>query len=236
MESSLSHHGVLWQLQGCSVGLEGSFWPLAAQERLPMNLGSHETCRRFPLSPSEGERVGERGPPLPWGSGAQSASNCRGGSHPARHHCAAMLPFLSVLALRSPSSVFYPLWRPPGNALADVMHPGSACQKDLARTPTVTPTPRIQIPSGGHPPHPARRHGTAMLRSLSAPPRRRQAAKTGIRDAAAGGMHSESGGTERRSPTRLDPPSPTRRVGDRRSGLANPPRLPWLTGCSTPRA
>jgi hypothetical protein len=78
MESSWSHHGVLWQLQGCSVGLEGSFWPLAAQERLPMNLGSHETCRRFPLSPSEGERVGERGPPLPWGSGAQSASNCRG--------------------------------------------------------------------------------------------------------------------------------------------------------------
>jgi hypothetical protein len=40
-------------------------------------------------------------------------------------------------------------WRPPGNALADVMHPGRACQKDLARTPTVPPTPAIQIPSGG---------------------------------------------------------------------------------------
>jgi hypothetical protein len=40
-------------------------------------------------------------------------------------------------------------WRPPGNALADVMHPGKACQKDLARTPTVPPTPAIQIPSGG---------------------------------------------------------------------------------------
>ena len=45
---------------------------------LPLNLGSPETCRRLPLSPSEGERAGVRGPSLPGGSGAQSASNGRG--------------------------------------------------------------------------------------------------------------------------------------------------------------
>jgi hypothetical protein len=38
--------------------------------------------------------------------------------------------------------------------------------------------------------------------------------------------HSGSGGTERRSPTPRDPHSPARRVGDRRSGLANTPRPP----------
>jgi hypothetical protein len=37
-----------------------------------------------PLSPSEGERVGE-GVPLPWNSGSQSASNCRGVL--SRLHC-----------------------------------------------------------------------------------------------------------------------------------------------------
>jgi hypothetical protein len=45
---------------------------------LPLNLRSPETGRRFPLSPSEGERAGERGLLLPEGSGAQSASNGRG--------------------------------------------------------------------------------------------------------------------------------------------------------------
>ena len=45
---------------------------------LPLNLDSPENWRRFPLSPSEGERVGERGPFLPGSSGAQSASNGRG--------------------------------------------------------------------------------------------------------------------------------------------------------------
>jgi len=44
---------------------------------LPMNLGSPESCRRFPLSPSEGERLGERGPT--WASRTQSASGCRAG-------------------------------------------------------------------------------------------------------------------------------------------------------------
>ena len=43
-----------------------------------MNFGSPESRRRSPLSPSEGERAGVRGPPLPWGSGAQNASTCRG--------------------------------------------------------------------------------------------------------------------------------------------------------------
>jgi len=45
---------------------------------LPMNLNSPEIGRRFPLSPSEGERAGVRGPPLSWDSGAQNASKCRG--------------------------------------------------------------------------------------------------------------------------------------------------------------
>jgi YVTN family beta-propeller protein len=45
---------------------------------LPLNLDSPESWRRFPLSPSEGERAGVRGPLLPGGSGAQSASNGRG--------------------------------------------------------------------------------------------------------------------------------------------------------------
>ena len=36
-----------------------------------MSLDLPESCRRFPLSPSEGERAGERGPSLPGGSGAQ---------------------------------------------------------------------------------------------------------------------------------------------------------------------
>ena len=43
---------------------------------LPLNLGSPESCRRFPLAPSEGERAGVRGPT--WASEAQSASECRG--------------------------------------------------------------------------------------------------------------------------------------------------------------
>ena len=44
----------------------------------PMNLDSPESGRGFSLSPSEGERAGERGPSPPWGSPAQSASKCRG--------------------------------------------------------------------------------------------------------------------------------------------------------------
>ena len=43
-----------------------------------MNLASPESCGRFPLSPSEGERAGVRGPFWPLGSGARSASNGRG--------------------------------------------------------------------------------------------------------------------------------------------------------------
>ena len=56
-------------LRGCS---EAAF-PLTPA--LPLSLGSPESCRRFPLSPSEGERAGVRGPT--WGSGAQSAAKCR---------------------------------------------------------------------------------------------------------------------------------------------------------------
>ena len=41
-----------------------------------MNLGLPESCRRFSLSPSGGEKAGVRGPS--WGLGAQSASNGRG--------------------------------------------------------------------------------------------------------------------------------------------------------------
>jgi hypothetical protein len=43
---------------------------------LPLNVASPASCRRFPLSPSEGERAGVRGPSL--GSGVQSASKCQG--------------------------------------------------------------------------------------------------------------------------------------------------------------
>ena len=43
---------------------------------LSLNLGGPKTCRRFPLSPSEGEGVGERGPSRR--PGVQSASNGRG--------------------------------------------------------------------------------------------------------------------------------------------------------------
>jgi hypothetical protein len=50
-----------------SPALKGTF---------PMNLRLPEICRRFSLSPSEGERAGVRGPS--WGSGVQSASACRG--------------------------------------------------------------------------------------------------------------------------------------------------------------
>jgi hypothetical protein len=45
---------------------------------LPLNLNLPVNCRRFPLSPSKGERAGERGPCRRWGSEAQSASNGRG--------------------------------------------------------------------------------------------------------------------------------------------------------------
>ena len=45
---------------------------------ISMNLASPESCGRFPLSPSEGERAGVRGPFWPLGSGARSASNGRG--------------------------------------------------------------------------------------------------------------------------------------------------------------
>jgi len=44
----------------------------AALETLPNSLGSPESCRQFPLSPSEGERAGVRGPSP--GSGTQSVS------------------------------------------------------------------------------------------------------------------------------------------------------------------
>src|ERR1017187_306910 len=60
-------------------------WRLRAHSRtapevfsLPLNLGLPASCRRFPLSPSSSERVGERGPCWAWGSGPQSASNGRG--------------------------------------------------------------------------------------------------------------------------------------------------------------
>jgi hypothetical protein len=49
----------------------------AALETLPLSPGSPESCRRFPLSPSEGERAGVRGPT--YGSGMQRASESRGG-------------------------------------------------------------------------------------------------------------------------------------------------------------
>ncbi len=45
---------------------------------LPTNLGSPESCPRSPLSPSEEERAEERGPSLPGGSGAQTASDGQG--------------------------------------------------------------------------------------------------------------------------------------------------------------
>ena len=48
----------------------------ALKGNLPMNRASPESRGRFPLSPSEEERVGVRGPP--WDSGTQSASECRG--------------------------------------------------------------------------------------------------------------------------------------------------------------
>ena len=47
-------------------------------EHLPLTPDSPMTCRRFPLSPSEGERAGVRGPRWLWSSGAQTASNGRG--------------------------------------------------------------------------------------------------------------------------------------------------------------
>ena len=43
---------------------------------VPVNVASLTIWRRFPLSPSEGERAWVRGPS--WGSGVQSASKCRG--------------------------------------------------------------------------------------------------------------------------------------------------------------
>jgi hypothetical protein len=43
-----------------------------------MDFDSRADCRPFPLSPSEGERAGVRGSPLPWISGAQNASHGRG--------------------------------------------------------------------------------------------------------------------------------------------------------------
>jgi hypothetical protein len=52
--------------------------PLRLQGVLPMNLDTPASCRRLALSPSKVERAGLRGPLLPWGSGAQSASNCQG--------------------------------------------------------------------------------------------------------------------------------------------------------------
>jgi DNA-binding response OmpR family regulator len=43
-----------------------------AKPPVPTNVASPVSSRRFPLSPSEGERAGVRGPT--WGSGPQSAS------------------------------------------------------------------------------------------------------------------------------------------------------------------
>jgi acetyl esterase/lipase len=40
---------------------------------LPHDLGPSKSGRQFPLSPSEGERAGVRGPFLPWASGSQPA-------------------------------------------------------------------------------------------------------------------------------------------------------------------
>ena len=64
--------GVRELLRGGIRGSEGE------RKALIMNTDSPENWRRFPLSPSEGERVGERGPSLPGSSGAQGASNGRG--------------------------------------------------------------------------------------------------------------------------------------------------------------
>jgi len=50
---------------------------LAYAAHLPMNFDSPMSCPGFPLSPSEGERAGVRGPRLARGSGAQSASTGR---------------------------------------------------------------------------------------------------------------------------------------------------------------
>jgi signal transduction histidine kinase len=44
----------------------------------PMNLAEPESRRRPPLSPPEGERAGERGPPLPRGSGPQGTLTALG--------------------------------------------------------------------------------------------------------------------------------------------------------------
>ena len=43
----------------------------------PMTVGLPEDCRQLPLSPSEGERAGVRGPPLPLDSAAQAALSVR---------------------------------------------------------------------------------------------------------------------------------------------------------------
>src|ERR1039458_4448121 len=54
--------------------------PRFAEKELSTSLGSPENCRRFPLSPSEGERAGVRD--QPWDSGAQSALICWRGPSP----------------------------------------------------------------------------------------------------------------------------------------------------------
>jgi hypothetical protein len=53
-----------------SSSQEGEKLPSSAIAFVPLNLGSPETSRRIPLSSSEGERVGERGPVWLRGLGA----------------------------------------------------------------------------------------------------------------------------------------------------------------------
>ena len=55
-------------------GGAGAYPPVPEVFSLPLNLGSPETCQRFSLSPSEGERAGVRSPRGPWRSEQGRAS------------------------------------------------------------------------------------------------------------------------------------------------------------------
>jgi len=58
---------------------------LSSTKRLPMNVRSPESCRQFPLSPSEGERAGVRGPFLRWVHDPTVRQKGRGGSRGPNH-------------------------------------------------------------------------------------------------------------------------------------------------------
>jgi hypothetical protein len=78
-----------------------------------MNLGLPESWRRFPLglkSRPVGTSEGVRGPSLPWGSGAQSASECRGVlTRPAASSPNLIRRSLNHSPFCPPSSVLCPL-------------------------------------------------------------------------------------------------------------------------------